>query len=360
MSRVSSRSGFTLIELLVVIAIIALLMALLLPAVQKVREAANRMRCASNIRQLCIACHMYAHDHGRLPPSLLLAGNPAVGGSPAGRGAADDARTPPFGPNWAVLILPYIEQDNLHKTLDIGGWKQNPNNGQWRTCRSTRLKIFECPSDDGHRLFFTAPVGPLAGAGGNWARGNYACNAGPLFYNLSYDGRKDNPINFGGSIGSPTAGGVKCINWGISLGELTQQDGTSNTTILGEVRVGLSQFDRRGTWALGLGGASVLAAHAIGDCQVPNDRNDKSDDIQDCQLLPDFMNLGRRYRMGCSWDNPPRNWPNFQANARSKHANGVNMCFADASVRYVRDTVSQATWFLMNSRCDALNYEDDF
>src|SRR5262245_22996332 len=137
-----NRPAFTLIELLVVIAIIALLMALLLPAVQKVREAANRMLCGSNMRQIGIAAHNYHNDYLRLPPGYL---------GPLPNETGMNATN---GPHVGVLavLLPYVEQDNNYKILQINwndkqispGWWTNSINFTWA---QSKIKMFVCPSE---------------------------------------------------------------------------------------------------------------------------------------------------------------------------------------------------------------------
>jgi prepilin-type N-terminal cleavage/methylation domain-containing protein/prepilin-type processing-associated H-X9-DG protein len=339
--------AFTLIELLVVIAIIGILIALLLPAVQKVREAANRIRCANNQKQLALALHNYDSAYGSLPPSVFIHG--AVNSTQSL--ASSYNTTPGFGPNWLVLTLPFIEQDALYREYEAGITNYMPSKGtdqSWRGLQNYQIKNLLCPADVGADT-------PLALNNGPWARGNYAANAGPGWYNWTVGGWSDD--NGGGpwSQGPNTAGGPLAINWGCPVGQIP--DGTSNTILVNEVRIGMDQNDRRGTWAMGLCGASVTAANALGDCTTPNDSNHLSDDIEDCQLIANYQTLYLQ-QMGCSYGGGGvHDWPNWQAQARSRHPGGVNAAFCDGSVRFIENSISETTWFLLLSRNDGQSVE---
>jgi prepilin-type N-terminal cleavage/methylation domain-containing protein/prepilin-type processing-associated H-X9-DG protein len=172
----SRTSGFTLIELLVVIAIIAILIGLLLPAVQKVREAAARMQCSNNLKQMGLAMHTYQDTRGTLPPGWVT----NISGSVA----------PNPGWSWSLLILPYIEQDNLYKLINPNLSTPGPTtalNGNVQASHTTDgttitqatfqtvLKVFQCPSDRG------APTNSNFGNYGNttyvvnrWVHGPHA------------------------------------------------------------------------------------------------------------------------------------------------------------------------------------------
>jgi prepilin-type N-terminal cleavage/methylation domain-containing protein len=155
MARAFRRSGFTLIELLVVIAIIAVLISLLLPAVQKVREAANRTQCLNNLKQLGLALHNYHDNYGRFPPSVDSGLLPYVTGP-------DRGFTPYW--SWMARLMPFFEQDNLYRQADewahIGNG--NPNDFHWwpfgdfwnqfataspNPALGTPVKIVMCPSE---------------------------------------------------------------------------------------------------------------------------------------------------------------------------------------------------------------------
>src|SRR5215204_4070354 len=120
----TARRGFTLIELLVVIAIIAILIGLLLPAVQKVREAANRMKCSNNLKQLGLGLHNYQTTNGYFPPGAVTSSTAA---GPT-RLRQKLGITTPSNHSWSVFLLPYIEQDNLAKQYDYNAnWYATAN-----------------------------------------------------------------------------------------------------------------------------------------------------------------------------------------------------------------------------------------
>ncbi len=218
----SPRAGFTLIELLVVIAIIATLIGLLLPAVQKVREAAARAQCANNLKQLGLALHNYEGANGYLPTAfkLLPAPDPAA---PSGTGV--------YGPSAFVLILPYMEQDNVYRQIDVTRAALNPvNMPPNNPAYSTPIKTFLCPSAPGQpTIVYSAELAnsfnnfgiALAPAPGlTFGRTDYAPDAG-----MSADIVGIN-INAGASIiCQPPDGPVRIV---------AITDGTSNTMMVVE------------------------------------------------------------------------------------------------------------------------------
>src|SRR5205809_5854042 len=144
----SGRRGFTLLELLVVIAIIAVLIALLLPAVQKIRESANRMQCLNNLKQMGLALHNY-HDVNRsFPPGFISTLIDPSWRLPAGNCNAFPSER---GPGWSffALMLPYLEQENLYRSIRLDLPIMDPAND---APRRVAVRNYLCPSDTGTGL----------------------------------------------------------------------------------------------------------------------------------------------------------------------------------------------------------------
>jgi prepilin-type N-terminal cleavage/methylation domain-containing protein/prepilin-type processing-associated H-X9-DG protein len=335
--------GFTLIELLVVIAIIAILIGLLLPAVQKIREAANRMKCSNNMKQCALAIHNY-NDVNNQMPFAAYAG-PQI--------QWNDENN--IGPNWMIMILPYVEQDNLYKQFNTPiqnyiSWYQTNgatgtfNDQTWRAIATSTVKTYQCPSDPKINTPFTRLPGPTGTQ--NWTRSSYAANAGPAYGGGSVNGASPNiNITLNGTTTAIPAGGVMTVNFGDSVGTLSVEDGTSNTILVNHVRAGLDGNDPRGVWALGMFGASYTGGCPTGDCYGPNDSGGGSDDIVADQ---NTCNNAVKQNMGC--------WAGGygQANGRAAHSGGINVAMADGSVRFIRNSIDLGTWALLQSRNDGM------
>ena len=351
------RNAFTLVELLVVIAIIGILISMLLPAVQQVREASRRIKCANNMKQVVLAAHNFESGRMRLPIGLQVAeAGPAKDQFNASlfRPTLDSGK-PGIGPNWAVELLPFIDQAPLANSVDVSSYLQSNGTDQsWRQLGETSVPAFLCPSDTSNNSV------PFEYDGRLWQRGNYAANAGPAWYTWSVDGESWNGSNSDDGSPAPSwyqgapwafaqtsgnASPVMSINFGARISDVG--DGLSNTVMFGELRAGVTKDDLRGTWALGVGGASVIAAAAIGDSTGPNDSLPESDDIENCS---DFWTpeLGPTQQMGCSQGNG-NNW---QAQSRSNHPGGVNAALGDGSVQFLANKVELQLWFNLTSGRD--------
>jgi len=193
------RAAFTLIELLVVIAIIGVLIALLLPAVQKVREAANRMSCSNNLKQIGLALHNYHDANSKFPPGQV--------DSPAKH-------------IWSAYTLPYFEQGNIYRGYDFSvHWYQGVN----QALVTTQLKIMQCPSALPNRV--EDPPNQRAGVTVPAACGDYAA-IGNVDDALVTNGFIPGPL-------PPRPNAVLIVGVGIRLTDIT--DGTSQTMMVGEI-----------------------------------------------------------------------------------------------------------------------------
>jgi prepilin-type N-terminal cleavage/methylation domain-containing protein/prepilin-type processing-associated H-X9-DG protein len=316
------RTAFTLIELLVVIAIIAILIGLLLPAVQRVREAAARTRCANNLKQIGLAIHNFESTNGYLPPS--------------GSGYTAVSTAYFSGESFSVFarILPYIEQSNLYQLVDLNrsALNQPAVTGQ-------RIAVFLCPSDPNDKPRPGSPPAYPCTYGANW---------GDWFAQNYRTGQFGNgafpPVSY------PSQRGLR-------LAEIT--DGTASTVGFAEVSAG---------------GAYLVSPSAPASMPPPSSPSDL------LALGGTFANGGAHtswadslaVQTGMTFAFPPNtaipylnaadgvtydvDWTGgtqvyYAAfNARSYHSNGVNALFMDGSVRFITNAIPQATWRALGTR----------
>ena len=303
--RVPAKKAFTLIELLVVIAIIAILIGLLLPAVQKVREAAARVQCQNGVKQLALAMHNYHDANQSLPEGVSAKGGYGQG-------------------TWLVLILPYIEQADLAKMyldygLTAGRSYYDPANLPVTT---RKISMLQCKSDmvaESNETWNGTSYHNFAINFGNTAVGEGGATGRDVYAVQTYNGVTFAEAPF--YQGNPQ-----------KISNIT--DGSSNTIMVAEVIQGHKQ-DLRGLvwWGSGAGFMTYLR---------PNDTNP---DVTWSTLRP-----------WCNPDppNPPcttyqggTNWRTFAS--RSRHVGGVNLAMCDGSVRFVENQISTTVWRAMGT-----------
>jgi prepilin-type N-terminal cleavage/methylation domain-containing protein/prepilin-type processing-associated H-X9-DG protein len=309
-SRVG-RPAFTLIELLVVIAIIAILVGLLLPAVQKVREAAARMQCSNNLKQIGLALHTYHDIKKRLPPGGEVALNSS------GNVIAQEQMW-----GWGAHILPQLEQGNLHAQLEVSRKTLKTKLAEGALpLLQTHLSVFICPSDQGDSTLMDSPELAAGGVPGRRFNGNDGVlNKKARIGKSNYVGCAGN-----GATNSTTAG-VLFLASKIRITDI--KDGTSNTFMVGERDYRCSQ----GAWAGNrnpAGGGAVSSHYTMGR-------------VGDGADFP--LNLVENTNVD----------PSCIEGFSSSHMGGANFLFCDGSVHFIQDEIDGPTYSALGKRSDGL------